>query len=131
MWFCLSVIFLLVPHDPSLFVTLFFVLLVLAVIAMSVLLGVECLWSKVEISRDRREIRFLVFGRPRTVVPFDQVRNVAAEWDGEGLLIPTVLLQDGRVIRFLYIQAGTSGRNATKINEAIKAVRQTMGLQDL
>jgi hypothetical protein len=130
MWFCLSVIFAVIPPDPSPFVVLLVILLIPAVVVVSALLGVECLWSKVEVDRDRREIRFLVFGRPRTVVPFDRVRTVAAEWDENGLLIPSIVLKGGRVIRFMHIQGGTSRRNAKKIDEAMKAIRQVIGLQN-
>lgn len=87
----------------------------------------ECLWSRAEIDRDGREVRFFAFGRLWRSIRFGEIDAIIAKWDPDGFLIPMVLLNNGKVVRFLFTQSTTSRRRAAHIESAVAAMQRAIG----
>jgi hypothetical protein len=103
-----------------------FAFLVLAAATGTSLLFLECLWSRTEIDWERRVIDFFTFGRLWRSIRFDEIRDIAANWDGEGFLIPMVRLKNGAVVRFFLTQAPTRRSKANEIQHGIAAMQRAL-----
>jgi hypothetical protein len=102
---------------------------VIAVLALASTISLpflECLWSRAEIDLEKREIRFLMFGRLWRSIRFGEIDAIVAKWDPDGFLIPMVLLNNGKVVRFLFTQSTTNRRRAAHIESAVAAIQRAI-----